>query len=222
MPTKFDPTFAAIKTLSVAFCTPSNNPAYTRSDCAFANLFLAKKSCGLTLKNKSITKFVASMQSSSSKGPIFADPMSASFTSDRFTANAKAPCSFALSRLRFFASFTVPFSMSTTSKGVAPLLVALPLVFFPPPPSSSSFVVVSVGIVVVVVEGSPPSSSSANARALVLSRFVLILLSALKPILLFASPSSSARTTMRFPPRVKHLLPEVRDFAFIFELVLNV
>ena len=27
---------------------------------------------------------------------------------------------------------------------------------------------------------------------------------------------------MRFPPRVKHLLPEVRDFAFIFELVLNV
>jgi len=27
---------------------------------------------------------------------------------------------------------------------------------------------------------------------------------------------------MRFPPRVQHLLPEVRDFAFIFELVLNV
>ena len=44
IPTKFDPTLAAINTLSVAFCTPSNNPAYTRSDCAFANLFLAKKS----------------------------------------------------------------------------------------------------------------------------------------------------------------------------------
>jgi hypothetical protein len=158
MPTKFEPTFAAIKTLSVEFCTPSNNPAYTLSDCAFASLFLAKKSCGRTLKNKSITKFVASMQSSSSNGPIFVDPMSFNFTSDRFTATASAPCILALSFLRFFANFTVPFSKSTTKRGVAPLVFLVVVVSNCSDDAfcSSTFPFV---VIAVVVASSPPPSA---------------------------------------------------------------
>jgi hypothetical protein len=102
------------------------------------------------------------MQSSSSNGPIFVDPMSFNFTSDRFTAAASAPCILALSFLRFFANFTVPFSKSTTKRGVAPLVFLVVVVVVSNcsddafSSSTSPFVVIAS-----VVASSPPPPSSA-------------------------------------------------------------
>mmetsp|Transcript_7940 Transcript_7940/g.31851 ORF Transcript_7940/g.31851 Transcript_7940/m.31851 type:complete len:204 (-) Transcript_7940:347-958(-) len=86
IPTNTFPTLADIKIRSSAVFTPSKSPMRTRFACSPRNRFFAKISCGLTLKNKSITKFVASSTSSSSSTPITTFPFVFISTDTRFTA----------------------------------------------------------------------------------------------------------------------------------------